>query len=137
MINSKELRIGNSVLYTNQFPDRITGNTNEILEVKGPREFGVDLGYIGYTCFNVSFEYIDPIKLSEGWLLKLGFKDMGEFYDDVDKSYCLNDKWYIIFVDGVYKFGLEYQDFCTELKNVHQLQNIYFALTGEELEIKL
>jgi hypothetical protein len=80
---------------------------------------------------------ITPIPLTEEWLLKFGFnninskeygikcgscwmslsnpKDMGEWQD----CYC----W----IFDRFKF--------IELKYVHQLQNLYFALTGEELTI--
>jgi hypothetical protein len=126
MIDNRELRIGNAVLLN-----------GDIAIVSGMQTTRIHANCKDYRVGNEKPKYFDPIKLSEGWLLKLGFKYMGEFYDDVDKSYCLDYKWYIIFIDGVYKFGLEYQDFCTELKNIHTLQNLYFALTGEELEIKL
>jgi hypothetical protein len=80
---------------------------------------------------------ITPIPLTEEWLLKFGFnninskeygikcgscwmslsnpKDMGEWQD----CYC----W----IFDRFKF--------IELKYVHQLQNLYFALAEEELEI--
>lgn len=44
------------------------------------------------------------------------------------------------FKDG-YLFGFSDNEYgmeeFTELKYLHQLQNLYFALTGEELEVKL
>ena len=73
--------------------------------------------------------YVDlnPIPLTEEWLLKFGFeKKIG--WDDL--IYHVKNN-----VD-LYEFlsGYEYYDF--HIKHVHQLQNLYFALTGEELKIK-
>lgn len=75
-----------------------------------------------------------PIELTEEWLLKFGFipnkyKDeyticpYGKNTYVLDKEYTDKGEW----------------DFCYEeaylvtIKYVHQLQNLYFALTGEEL----
>ena len=67
-----------------------------------------------------------PIPLTEEWLLKFGFeRKIG--WDDLI-YYAKNN------VD-LYEFlsGYEYCDF--HIKHVHQLQNLYFALTGEELKL--
>lgn len=74
----------------------------------------------------------EPIILTEEWLMKFGF------YSDVINEgdqpiYVLKDKnFYIDFitlqpVDSGFPIAL------IEIKYVHQLQNLYFALTGEEL----
>lgn len=75
---------------------------------------------------------LSPIKITEEWLMKLGFKK-----GDMD---CL---WI-----NHYCFDLNVMALCrdvpagcnamhnAELKYVHQLQNLYFALTGEELQLK-
>ncbi len=74
-------------------------------------------------------ELFVPIPLNEKWLLKLGFEE----------EYSRGTR--LLVKDGVRidmtksKFPtLQY--WVTELKYVHQLQNIYFALTGEELKVK-
>jgi hypothetical protein len=71
-------------------------------------------------------DLILPIPLTEEWLLKLGF------IKHVSQSiwYTLNkvDVW---FFDGKYV-----NDIDVEIKYVHQLQNLYFALTNEELTMK-
>ena len=70
-----------------------------------------------------------PIPLTEEWLIKFGFEIRGEdyykySYYEVGK---ITGKWY--FDDGnfIIKDDINY---------VHQLQNLYFALTYEELTIK-
>jgi hypothetical protein len=66
-----------------------------------------------------------PILLTEEWLLKLGFhKYKG---DNID--FFLNDFETSCNMDLLFWKG-------TQIKNinyVHQLQNLYFSLTGEEL----
>jgi hypothetical protein len=104
----KELRVGN-LLY-NGF--------NELIEVKNISHYNTS-GFL--------LETLKPIELTEEWLQKFGF----ELYDSVEfrHFYRKND----------FDLNQDYQpiDFdCIEIKYVHQLQNLYFALTGKELEIK-
>jgi hypothetical protein len=72
-------------------------------------------------------DFLKPIELTYQWLDKLGFefKDAGDF----GHYYSLED----------FDLNQDYQPInfdCDEIKYVHQLQNVYFALTGQELEIK-
>jgi hypothetical protein len=65
------------------------------------------------------------IPLTEEWLLKFGFKKTfrGKFEHDL-LTYDIYGG------DGLYIHGCN-----TELKHVHQLQNLYFALTQTELTL--
>ncbi len=76
-----------------------------------------------------------PIKLTEEWLLKFGFKkrEDGDFdlfdFSEVDIVITNPNNSNVWKCDGIcFSVG------CLEY--VHQLQNLYFALTGEELTIK-
>lgn len=79
-----------------------------------------------------------PIPLTDEWLLRLGFKEYKDFgyktkqFDLVPLqgfSYNLNTKKVMIMQKGdIQSHWLE-----NEINYVHQLQNLYFALTGEEL----
>lgn len=79
----------------------------------------------------------EPIPLTEEWLLKFGFEKSNnntEFYTfDLSKlSIHLKSKQY---ADGRTYFN----SWCIiekQIEYVHQLQNLYFALTQEELKIK-
>ena len=82
------------------------------------------------------FDGMKGIPLTEEWLLKLGF----EFYEgEMIGTMSMNDNWTL----GLFKINawgngwLFYWDdkFDNRLQYVHQLQNLYFALTGNELEI--
>lgn len=74
-----------------------------------------------------------PIELTEEWLIKLGFKKRadGDFdlleYSEVDIVISgLLDGWKC---DGIW-FSVNH------LQYIHQLQNLYFTLTGEKLTLK-
>jgi len=73
-----------------------------------------------------------PIPLTEEWLLKFGFEknDNGFFnlINDSEVEILIRDDFWTC--DGIV-FSL------FNLKSVHQLQNLFFALTGEELKINL
>lgn len=83
--------------------------------------------------FDFEIQMINPIPLTEEWLKKFGF-------------YTVAGRWYIEIYNGaraivVNRIIVEIHDelirtFLCDIKYVHQLQNLYFALTGEELEIK-
>lgn len=84
---------------------------------------------------------VEPILLTEEWLLRFGSKkviDEPRFhewsvpeYKKWKKSICIEfDK------DGCFFTGGEGIYFSKNIQYVHQLQNLYFALTAEELTIK-
>lgn len=65
-----------------------------------------------------------PIPLTEDWLLEFGFNVKGRM-NNYQVYSTSNDKWCID--NGITVIGIEFEF-------VHQLQNLYFALTGEELK---
>jgi len=74
----------------------------------------------------------EPIPLTEEWLIKFGFS--GSTIDISDKiSGCIDS----IYFNGIC-IGTASSEYSGlhRIKYVHQLQNLYFALTGEELTIK-
>jgi hypothetical protein len=75
-----------------------------------------------------------PIPLTEGWLLKLGFT---KERDTVFEKIIINNRLFTIIQHGFTKtYTYPSQNSVTSIQHVHQLQNLYFALTGKELEIK-
>lgn len=88
----------------------------------------------------------DPIPLTEDWLLKFGFRkghnEYGNTFHIMDTNgYTAKftvEHWSDESIQDEYK-GLFWCDRVINKdanKYVHQLQNLYFALTGEELIIK-
>ena len=125
----KELRIGN---YVQDYNDRLIV-VNE------------------YTILNFDIysknqnEALIPIPLTEEWLLKFGFEKDGVldcYNEDIERQiyggFNINTIS-LVMMDG-YLLPKPYYDseaFSEDFKlsHVHQLQNLYFALTGEELII--
>jgi hypothetical protein len=87
-----------------------------------------------------------PIPLTEEWLLKLGFSMDDEYLSMWinDYKYCFkyrdwakNWAFYIEYTDSPHpKDENQKYPVSFDIRYVHQLQNLYFALTGYELEIK-
>lgn len=133
MIDVKELRIGNYVWFHDKNHD-----TNEVRRVLGIQDDSVNLvgletcivdGQLRYITINSCLEScMVPIPITEELLLKCGFekKQWGSatvYYQtkiELDAHFCLN---------GV--------DYNIQVRSLHQLQNLYFSLTGEELEVNL
>lgn len=74
-----------------------------------------------------------PIPITEELLLKCGFekKHTDVFIKgiyDLEPLFSDSDEW---------DFCIYEKETNTKLKYLHQLQNLYFALTGKELEINL
>ena len=88
--------------------------------------------------------WFEPIPLTEEWLLKFGFEykknNYTHNYRRVDLEGLYLDYWVVIRHDPAswYKLAHDIGKIIAADKiwYVHQLQNLYFALTGEELTIK-
>ncbi len=106
MITKEELRIGNYV------------------EV-----FGIPTKINNISFVSASFEVRSkPVQITKNWLLAFGFReDNGFFKNKINEIELVNilDKYFNMQYSGT-KIKID-------IKSVHQLQNLYFALTGEEL----
>ncbi|MBE4949931.1 hypothetical protein [Chryseobacterium culicis] len=94
---------------------------------------------------NKAYIDLEPIELTEDWLLKFGFEKHNDGSVSSQYSYGLNPVThdyliYLIWIKDPIRSDLPKYPFYLnghfEMKTVHQLQNLYFALTGEELTIK-
>lgn len=138
-MNAKELRIGNYVNVINPGWSQYHGKPLEVtgIEKRSDKHFpksehiiSMETGdFQGNIC---QFEeFVTHIPLTEQWLLDFGFeKKKGEIPENID------------FNIGYFKVQqhLEVQDFIclntdphVSIKNIHQLQNLYYALTGHDL----
>lgn len=117
-MKANELRIGNIVNYLYD-GERKQGVVNQISKFK--------IIINNQPC---KIKNIEPVIITKEWLLKFGFiKDPETIYrfflkelftyDLDDNCICIVDTW---------EFG--------KRKYVHELQNLYFALKGEEPTIK-
>lgn len=79
-----------------------------------------------------NYKLFEPIKLTEEWLLKFGF-NTSEWDDNTSFRLMINDYNSIVInleFDYIKIGDLELKN----IKYVHQLQNLVFALTNEELK---
>ena len=128
-MNATDLRIGNYHFY------RIVDDLDERKEYDEICQ--IDYGDLRIlTEFKDSPEY-KPIPLTKEWLLKFGFVKEERYYArGVHQrlfSGLMNLKFDRLLQMWVFSVG-RYSD-ITRIEYVHQLQNLYFALTGEELTI--
>lgn len=84
-----------------------------------------------------------PIPISEDWLEKLGFKKEWDEDGSGDYDYVKKIDRYLFIVRSQDLFstyqrrdiGLKYEPLTKEIKYIHQLQNLYYALTEQELAV--
>ena len=118
MIQANELRLGNYF------------ETPEQKEKVREISFSYDEGVTFINDWNVSI--IKPIPLTEEILLKCGFeKKNGYVFRKI--GFILNGRK----VKDSIGFHFIHYECTTECSYLHQLQNLYFALTGEELNVEL
>ena len=117
-MKAEELRIGNL------FKDK---HSRKIIKVIKLSESKITFD----GCFYGEWQ-AEPIPLTEEILLKCGF----EFFDNerIFNNFVIED-----FHNGNYYFtageGIKLHE--KHIEYLHQLQNLYFSLTGEELNVKL
>jgi hypothetical protein len=114
-MKASELRIGNYFKHS-LFED--------YLEIQSISESGLCSAKEVNGGFEI--EHTNPIPLTEEWLLKFGFETNDVRYWQIS-AFRLHINRY-----GEWIFKVE--TFEQEIKYVHQLQNLYFDLVGEELK---
>ena len=89
-----------------------------------------------------SFSEFEPIPLTAEILVKAGFDKQQTIVgmnDGFDYAIGFNPVTYthILLINSNRCGEIFYQNLHHQIKYVHQLQNLYFALTGKELKIEL
>lgn len=139
MIDPKELRIGNRINY----------NLPEINRCKAyDGTFNEEFARYLYDVKD-EWQYLEPIHITREILEKCGFTWSDDGWLEKHLGYC---RWVLRFYGGyndkcsIFQYPLPGEphlppqkiSFGTNCPSyVHDLQNLFFALTGEELEIKL
>lgn len=127
-MKAQELRIGNWVMFDNRIFQ--IDSIAIVFPTLNTDEFGIGV---------VDWNNIKPVTLTEEWLLRFGFSSKYKSCHtkwnilgfDLDQKSDENDDGNKIPQEQVFYFNYQY-----DIKSVHQLQNLYFALTGEELTLK-
>lgn len=116
----------------------------KIFKVKEIRNY-IIVGDRGKGDVEFTIKEIKPIELTEEWLLKMGFERHDNGSVSAQFSYGLNPVThdyliYLIWIKDSNNWKIEGKPFYLnghfEIKTVNQLQNLFFALTGQELTIK-
>ena len=129
-MEAKELRIGN--LVEDELLGKVTIEsilkTGQV-EVSAFKLISEQITKVFYM-FNIS--ELKPIPITEEILLKCGFKFINGYgYKRHNfQLICIN-------VADSKEFIFRYFMLNVELQYLHQLQNLYFVLTGKELEVNL
>lgn len=134
MINISELRIGNIVAIQLNY-DGVSYDECEVTEIT--------LEYLHHTLpagggTTSKWDDVDPIIITPEWLQRMGFKKSADdnwviqvgnlLYIEIDKDFDL-------YINPETWNGAMIAPWA-EIEYVHQLQNLYFTLTGKEIEIK-
>jgi len=116
-MKANELRIGNLIQWIS------TGNIEEVKDIVtyDKRQANVN---------NVSISDCIGIELNEEWLIKLSFQKIIEYEKEL---MTVEPDWndfgkqdFYVYYNGV---------FVNQYKYVHELQNLYFIITGVELQL--
>jgi hypothetical protein len=142
MIDPKELRIGNLVQYQDQVivVDQV-GKNCILHERNGMSEVIICIGDFGDQLPGLD---ISPIPITPEWLERLGLEKVVDYYDlDFNGGglrFLSNLDECRLFTGSEYSLRVAMDYDTCEIPNtpkyVHQLQNLYHALTGQELEVK-
>ena len=117
-MEAKELRIGNWVQSNHE---KLSHFNDGIFEIHV-------MHLVNMSDWYYLTSEVNPIPLTEEWLLKLGFKEMDTNEDGGHHFYLKGE----FMLDSMF----QHLETTYELKHVHQLQNLTHALTGEELTLK-
>ncbi len=120
MIKTNELRVGNLVYTPMDFKMKVVGIFDDqiLLDFEGNEG----------DVFDFKPNELKPIPLTEEKLLKFGFENI---YDEL---LFYNGYFDLIFNDNRVSLRVEGQWLSLDVEYVHQLQNLYFALKGIELQ---
>ncbi len=130
-MEAHELRIGNLVKW------KSTGDINDVIKI--------DVTIKNHCVNHINIKDCEPIPLTEEWLLKFGFEKT--VFDSEETGYGVeydlkNKEFHLSYCDD-FSISISYKKENLSItpnielfRNVHQLQNLYFALTNEELIFK-
>lgn len=138
-LKANELRIGNLV--------SINGEAITIKSIEfnpASQEYYIRVSY-PHNYIQLKVEALEPILLTEEWLLKMGFTKDGLFKNEyvftLGKFFFSFNNHMIYLINGyegdvLNYVGSEITDGDNYIKHIHQVQNVYYSLTNEELTIR-
>ena len=133
MIDPKELMIGSSIQTINGYLINVNGIN---YEWEAMEHIIYDMGHVGF-----SVDELSPIPITPEWLERLGFELISDSIHIWNKPDESKDGYFSWSKGEGLSFSNYYHDYGAviqfpHIKSVHQLQNLYHALTGQELTVK-
>jgi len=123
MINTTELRIGNIIKHAG------TGSLGVVIEIC---PFGVKCKFSNELTYIDAEEY-EPIAVTEEWLKNFGF------IEEPENEFVVRFNQLVFIIHKNLITGeficMSVLHYSFRIKKVHQLQNLFFALTGKELSL--
>lgn len=129
MVDVKELRIGNVLHVKYEYKAHIVHSIDKCDTFNGGYAIRMESG------LKCSLDYAEPVLLTEGLLLKCGFKE--KQWEDEDDPPVFYKNGLTISCKTWGKDSFYLNSYDIDVTFLHQLQNIYYALTGKELEVEL
>lgn len=135
MIRAEDLRIGNlvNVKLHIPIPVKIKAITETSISCEG-------IERNRFTPFLIS-EKLEPIPLTEDILLKCGFKNESKGWVSLNNylfefdCLCVGINEGYVWIEYGGRYDLHACNLTKNIKYLHELQNLYYALTKQELDI--
>lgn len=124
-----DLRVGNFIY--SDIVNEVGEDSAELIKVDADLIWNLERSYTGRS------QDIFGIPLNEEWLNKFGFYRENEGFDIWKHKYFGPFRILLENIIDHWQVGYSGGRVFRRIKYVHELQNIYFALTGFELEIQL
>jgi hypothetical protein len=133
MIKPNELRLGNLIKYTGE-PYPAYPLKDGIVEVEAVLQDGVNLSQGDSTLYES--DQLQGIPLTPEWLVRMGCEV--NTYHDEDGALVTLPRLFVMqpFYKEAHSLSISHAPKARRLRYVHDFQNYYFVLTGEELTIK-
>lgn len=129
----KDLRIGNLIYEIVDYPEN--PNEKQLFEVAAIDSYA---GTLNDVLENITqLEYCEPILITEKLLIKFGFEITYSSQFRLKFDHAKNNEIGFDFSHTPDKSmeGFRYFGHYIKIEHIHQLQNLFFALTGSELQL--
>lgn len=134
MLSTKELRIGNLVNAISSEPNASypTGVVQVVDILDGD---GINLSQI--ECAAYREQDIEGIPLTEQWLKTLGWRWNNGYENDKFPHIAIDGGMATVVSGNPWSFWVMINNTQVRLRHVHQLQNLAFALTRKDIDVKI
>jgi len=150
MIKGNELRQGNKIYGEHRYSAESKPHMR-VCTILSVAQYGSDCSYAFADTEHIPncpdgvdglafwrYEFMHPIPLTPEILEKCGFEPHYNVNSDQDEvEWLAHSKLdYVTYKDGKFDMGYGFGS-LDHIQYLHQLQNLFFSMTGEELEVKL